>query len=392
MNVERLHSLLSDAIQDIEDSDMPRLCEDLRNHTRQLAQNPQHEHYQREFATRRSALSKALRSMSYNSFSSGMVEDLKQLGIAQYMGNDMAEHITSIFEKNTLTLTVAADEIEQVLSDFKKLFESLKATAETFELLNIPTEGPNPGEVEVSVVLPRALFEDDLKSLGKEFRDLERIFADITELGTGQRPPTKVRSIASSNFSLYLDYAPQAAAFLALAVERVIKLYKNLLDIRRLRSEMADQGVDNKKLEGVDSHIEDHMKNGINEIVDEVFTSEKVESSARIEIAVTDESRRNELKNSLKITLKGIAARIDRGYRFDVRVGPSTQDDAEGDGESDEHLKNSDAVQIIEDHREGLQFLKLEGEPILELPTAQTEDKDDPSKISEANSEEPEDR
>lgn len=385
MNVERLHSLLLNAIQDIEGSDLPNLCEGLRDHTRQLAQNPQHDHYQREFSARRSELSEALEAMAYNSFTPGMKEDLKQLDIAQYMGNDLADRIDDIFARNTITLAVAADEIEQILSDFNHFFEALQATAAAFELLHIPTEEPAPGEVEVSVVLPRSRFEADLKSLGDEFCELERIFAVITELVTGKRPPTKVRSIASSDFSLYLDYAPLTAAFLATAVERVIKLYKDLLEIRRLRSEMADQGVNNENLEGVDSHIEEHMEKGINDIADELSSSES------IEIAIKDEGRKNELKVGLNWTLKGIAARVDRGYRFDVRIGESTQDDTEGDDEDNERSQKSNAMQIIAEHREGLQFLRLEGEPILELPSTQTEDKDDPDKKSETNTSEPED-
>ena len=391
MNVERLHSLLLDAIQDIENSDIPHLCEVLREYTQHLAQNPQHEPYQREFAARRSELLTALEAMAYNSFSPGVIEDLNQLGIAQYMGNDLTKRINDIFDENTLTLAVAASEIAQVQSDFKQLFKSLQSTVETFKQLNIPTEEPDPGEVEVSVILPRHLFEEDLKSLGNEFRELERIFADITELSTGKRLPTKVRSIAASDFSLYLEYAPQAAALFAVTVERVIALYKKLLEIRILRSKLAAEGVENERLEGVDNYIKEHMKKGIKGILDDIFNPKEVQNSENIKIAIEDEGRKNELRASFKMTLTGIAARVDRGYRFDVRIGQSTQDDKEKDDGSDARLKNSKAKRIIEEHREGLQYLKLTGHPILELPSTQAEDKDALGNKSEANTDESED-
>ncbi|MXW94825.1 MAG: hypothetical protein F4Z64_04840 [Acidimicrobiaceae bacterium] len=60
MNVERLHSLLLNAIGEIEDCNTLELIVGLRDRTQQLASNPQHPDIQRDFSDMRSRLMEAL--------------------------------------------------------------------------------------------------------------------------------------------------------------------------------------------------------------------------------------------------------------------------------------------------------------------------------------------
>ena len=369
MNVERLHSLLSDTITEIEDCNTLELLAGVRERTQQLASNPQNADVQREFSSQRTMLMEALEMAASNSFSPGTTDDLHNLQLSRLLGRSLADRIENIFEQNDITLAVASDQIIEVESELGQLYESLKAAVQAFEALSIDKDEPLPGEIEASVILPRSSVQNSLGALGTEFRELERVFADMTELASGSRPPTTVRSIAASDFSVYLELAPEVAAFLAVAVERVVALYRNLLEIRRIRSEAAAEGISDDKLMGIDEHIELHMNQGLDETV-EVLLSES-------EVAVSDESRRNELKISLKRTLSGVAARVDRGYRFDIRIG-HVEDHIDEDHDGGEGRSTLErALRTIENSREGLTFLKLEGEPILQLPSGESNDRED---------------
>ena len=366
MNVERLHSLLLRAIEDIEDTNTSNLLVELRDWTQQLASNPQDPNTQREFSERRSQLMDALSEAASNSFSPGMASDLDELGISRFLGNSLAARIEAVFSQNEFTLAVASDQIIEIESELDKLSGSLSAAVDAFETLGIAREEPGPGVVEASVIIPRSAIDNNLDSLGKEFRQLERIFSDITELATGSRPPTIVRSIAASNFSLYVQYAAEAAALLTLALERIVALYKKLLEIRRIRTEAAAQGISNEHLEGIDEHIRSHMDHGLDDVVDQVFEE--------VQIDIVDENRKNELRTSLKLTLTHVAARIDRGYRFDIRIGAPVDAIDDEDGE-EARSSRAAAMRIIAERREGLQFLRLEGESILQLPGPELNDK-----------------
>lgn len=368
MNVERLHSLLSHTITEIENCNTLELLAGVRDWTQQLANNPQNPDVQREFASQRTMLMEALDLAASNSFSPGTIDDLDSLQLSGLLGRSLAGRIEKILDQNNITLAVASDQITEVESELRDMYGSITAAVGAFESLSIGKDEPSPGEIEASVILPRSSVKNSLGALGTEFRELDRIFADMAELATGSRPPTTVRSIAASDFSVYLQLAPGVAAFLAVAVERVVALYRNLLEIRRIRSEAAAEGISDDQLEGIDEHIEQYMNRGLDETV-EVLLSETDGS-------VVDESRRNELRVSLKRTLSGVAARIDRRYRFDIRIG-YVDEDAEDTGGSEDGPTLAGILKTIEDAREGLIFLKLEGDPILQLPSGEMNDPED---------------
>ena len=86
-----------------------------------------------------------------------------------------------------------------------------------------------------------------------------------------------------------------------------------------------------------------------------------------------DTGRKNELSVELKYSLKKIANRIDRGFNIEVRMEEPIQP-----ADADAHV-TADVKALVQSHEtiraasETLQFLKLEGEPILRLAEGNNE-------------------
>jgi len=162
-------------------------------------------------------------------------------------------------------------------------------------------------------------------------------------------------TISSTDFGVFIDVAPKAAMFVAVAVERVVALYKNLLEVRKLRQQMEDQGVPVDKLAGVDEHANLVMVEGIDTIAAEIV------ADAHLSL---DAGRQNELKVEVRLSLNGIANRIDAGFNIDVRarVGPE-QEEAEANGSTDD----AEVVRIIQNASPNLRFINRSGRPILSL-------------------------
>lgn len=76
---------------------------------------------------------------------------------------------------------------------------------------------------------------NDLRTFALELHRLDRTFGVFSELATGTREGFQVRSISSTDLTVFVDAAPEIAACTAIAVERVVALYKKLLEIRKLR-------------------------------------------------------------------------------------------------------------------------------------------------------------
>jgi hypothetical protein len=152
---------------------------------------------------------------------------------------------------------------------------------------------------------------------------------------------------------------PKAAAFLAIAIERIVAVYKQILEIRKIRAELTKIQVPPDKLKGLEDHAKDLMKENIETIAIEI-TSES---------PVLDPNRKNELTNQLRISLTMIANRIDKNYNIEVRMS-APQKEGE-DTQADEALKT------IQHATPSMQYMRLDGDPILQLPEPEKKDSED---------------
>jgi hypothetical protein len=133
-----------------------------------------------------------------------------------------------------------------------------------------------------------------------------------------------------------------------------VALYKQLLEIRKLHQEIRKQGVPQKEMTGIEKYANELMENGIakasEEIVNEYYEQQ-------------DKGRKNELTIAVRLSMNKIANRIDHGFNLEVRVEPP----AEGGSEQQSEQVRK-AVAAIESATANMQFLKLEGQPLLKLP------------------------
>ena len=123
-----------------------------------------------------------------------------------------------------------------------------------FEGLNIGADDIEPGECEIGVLVPRDYVKNLLNDFGEELIELNKILSVFAELSTGSRAGFEIREISSSDLSVFLDLAPAVGACLAVSIERIVALYKKLLEIRKLHNELKEQGVPKSSLKGVEEH------------------------------------------------------------------------------------------------------------------------------------------
>jgi hypothetical protein len=88
-------------------------------------------------------------------------------------------------------------------------------------------------------------------------------------------------------------------------------------------------------------------------------------SSVFAQDLVVSSGRKNELTSLTRVSLNRIANRIDRGYNIEVRVAT-----VEPDGKSAQGKAGDEHIAAIRAATKNMQFMKLEGKPILQLPEA----------------------
>jgi hypothetical protein len=169
--------------------------------------------------------------------------------------------------------------------------------------LDIGAEDLEPGGAEVTVSIPLPAVRSELQPFGQELVELQRIFGPFLEVGTGSRPQLSLRSISSSDFTLFIVASPLIVTELGWGVKSVLDVYKTLLEIRKLRSELKDAGASEETLAAVDRDADSIMDRGL------APAAEEIVASAQANIT----ERKAKLKIEVRASLNALANRIDKG-------------------------------------------------------------------------------
>lgn len=363
MNAERLHVVARTVLEDLRRTKLVATFEELTTALQNQINQPNQAEHQQSVAAQLDELKSALSTSTSNSFSPAWQEILVELDGFDLLGERLLGRVLGVFERNQITPAAALEELQEMLRDLKAFEEDLTRIREAFGRRGIGKEDLEAGEAEIGFLIPRQAVDNELASFGKDLVRLQRTMAPFNELALGSRPGMHIRTISSTEFMVFLDAAMPTAGFLALAVERVVALYKDLLEIRRIKGKLAERGVSNDDLSGIERHAEQHMTAGIEPLIEELLARSNVEPD-----------RANELRKELRISLNDLANRIDRGYNVEVRVEPLPEPKQAEDGTTDvgeEELVTREWVDLIRKASRTLEFIRAEGEPILRLPSGE---------------------
>lgn len=352
MNVERLHSIAKALQQELQTRDVVQRVASLHTALANQANAPQDPSYQQQVATMLQSLEESLSSAESDDFPPTWRQVIEELGIERVLGTPLLLRIQEVFARNQITTTVARDEMAEISAEVQRLGSALQSLLDSLDYFKIGAEELEPGDAEVGVLIPRAFVAEELPALGVEFERLQRILNPFLELGDS-RAPLKIRTISSSDFAVYVAMAPAAAMYVANATEKVLEIYKKLLEVRRLRQEMADNGMTDEDLAAIDARANSMMSEATEVIANDVVD----------EAVVTDGHRANELKVEIRLSLNALANRIDQGFNIDVRAGGPPPDSGTDDGSPD-----SRAIIAIKRTGPRLAFVNRTGRPILSLP------------------------
>jgi hypothetical protein len=363
VNVERLNTITDALRTDLSQTDILGQLQQLVSALQNQVNQPGQPVYEQQVSQFYESLRTALANSAINSFSPTWQQVLEELGIANLLGQQLEYRIEDIFSRNKITPTIAQQELQQILTELQAFMSSLDNLSTAFRQLQIESEELERGDCEMGILVPRTFVDNRLDKFSEELVELNRIFGVFAEISTGSRPGFEIRTISSSALTIFLNVAPAVGACIAVAIERIISLYKQLLEIRKLQGELKKQGMTKKDLKGIEDHANNIMDKGIEKLVQELLTEFHVGA---------DEGRKNELSIELKYSLTKVANRVDRGFNIEVRMAEPEETDADTETEEEQ----ADAIKHharIQGASETLQFLRLDGDPILSLPEEKAE-------------------
>jgi hypothetical protein len=364
MNAERLHAIASAMQADISKSAVLSNLQQLISMLSNQVSQPNQPEYQQQTSQILLSLVEGSRTAAVNQFSPTWQQALQEIGAWQFLGNTLALRVQEIFARNQITPSVAQQELEALLRELEAISRAFDQMLASFRTLRIGKEDLAPGECELGVLVPRAFVDNRLDRFAEELEEVDKVFGVFAELSTGSRPSFPIKTISSTDLSVFLEVGAVVGACVATAVERIIALYKTLLEVRKLQGELVKEGVDKKNLEGLETHANGIMDVGIDKLVKDLMSEFEGEIEA---------GRKNEISIELKYSLKKIANRIDRGFNIEVRMEEPLQAADADENATAEVQALSRSHERIREASETLQFLKLDGEPILRLAEGKSE-------------------
>lgn len=355
MNAERLHAICSVLKKEMDSQGIVNSIQTLTSLLGQVANNPQQTQKLGQVLTQ---LYKKLENAQSDSFSPAWRQVLEEIGGSDLLGNNLANRLHEIMERNEITPSIAFEEVQDIAKSIQAFKTAVDNVVSGLKGIQIGAEELEPGECEIGVLIPREAVHSNMVEFGEELKELDFILGTFSEVASGKRQTFDIKTISSSDLMVFLYAIPPVAACIAHAAEKIITLYKTLLEIKKLKGDLKKQGLAEEEMEGITEHAASKMKCGIEEL-----TAEIIEEYYK----GTDGGRKNELKNAVRIALNKLANRIDQGFNIEVRAEPLEVKDLEEEEQRGPD-KNAKYLKTVVDAGKTLRFMKPEGDRLLRLP------------------------
>jgi hypothetical protein len=362
MNAEELHEIARELRAEIDRTQVIVLLTALEGALTNQVSSPAHPDYQTAVAQARAALAQGLGAGWAANFPPRWTEFMDEHGLEILRADGLIPAVERILVEQALTPQSALNEITALRQRVITSSDNLQALVDALSYFGIETYELSANEFEADVLMPRAWIRGDFGLLASEFTKLNRILAPFQELGTGGRPPVRVRAIASSDFMTYLELAPEVARLLSMTIVQLLEAYERVRQIRKSRTDLETAGVSAETLLQVQREADTHM---------EKVTGRVVQDLLREAAHSPEATRVTEITAELTNSVEMLAYRIDHSYRITVRTGIA---EAALDDEAVPNVELSRARTEVLANQSRLKYQELEGEPILALPLGDLEE------------------
>lgn len=330
MNAERMHAVAYEVHKDFRNLDLAKKLQKLASQLQHNTQNPKSP--PQDIAPTIEELSETLEASLTNHFSSTWLEIVEEIGGTKFLAKNLKSHLALIFKRN-VTSGIQLQEIKLIQESLNPYMGSINSLCNSMENLGVQRELMGAGECEVGIVVPRLAVHNALENFGRELVQLHKMLGVFNEIATDSRESFKIKTISSSELTIFVEMAMKSAACLAFAIERILALYKNMLEIKKLENEMDKRNIPQDAISSVRRHSEGFVDDGIEQLSEDLLAKYHASSN---------KGRKNELSNELRVGLKKLAKRIDSGYVLDIRIEPYFGEDIV---EEDSNVVEIDSIQ-----------------------------------------------
>ena len=321
MNTGKLHMLALALLEDHHETQVTSKLQDLATYLENLVNSPADATPQQGVSETLASIRESLQNAPSKKFDEDWIDMMHEMGLEHKYGDALLEEINNIFSENKITPSLALERINKLHASLTTNETSLTNIQRAFEHFGLAEQDSlTEGECEISIMLPRDYFKNNLEQFGKELKQLSdsvlRPFVEVT--GSTSKKFT-IKSISSSEPVIYLEAIPIVAVSIILAVHYTVLICKNLQDIKIRRKELENLEVGEKALAALDRDIDSKIEKLVAQHVEE-YLKKMREMRGKDNMNINASGRSDdEARHQVASSMKKLLMRIDAGFSIKIR-------------------------------------------------------------------------
>ena len=301
MESSKLHNVIFDAV---EEEASTKLSNKINTLVTQIQQNQA-----TQIEKSVSDIELSLKESVFNTYSVSNFKVLEEIGGKDFFGDYALIGIKNILEENSYNTSKIVSELQAYVESRSEFLATIEQVKIGFERLDIPMHYTEE-DYEIGLLLPSDTNYDSIKGLTKELAKWDKAIKSYRELVGLGSDDTKITLVNNGSLEFFTENPEQVALCISFTLERLFKLYKNILEIRSAWNKLKDTGLSKSQEKSIKSHEKDVYNKEVESIVADVvkkFADKKIE-----------EGRLNELKVSIKGHTNYFAKCIDDGLVIEI--------------------------------------------------------------------------
>jgi len=340
MELSRFHAAIEQIAEDYKENGIESDLNSLVANLASLASNPGNAQVSQAFKDQLNSFRTRLEESSLNDADGELLDTLKNQDLIGHVGNGLFSRIKEVLDENQLTPNLASAGIEKLRLETTKKLSVVTAIDNAFTDLQVEIWRLDEGLTEMLISVPMEEETKTLEDLAKEAKEWHRICDVISETFDIDRNRVTIRSVASGSILLYLAAVPPFIFGVAKCLKGVNQILAEVIKMKGLFKQLVDSKVPDAILRDFEAHNVGKAKTDLEQLastlVDEHYKG-------------ADVGRKNELKNSLSISLQRLSQKLAVGATVNLRLAvPKKPKIQEGEDATEEQKATLQKIELFE--------------------------------------------
>lgn len=340
MELSRFHAAIEQIAEDYKENGIEADLNALVANLASLAANPGNAQVSQAFKDQLNSFRTKLGKSSLNDADGELLDTLKNQDLFGKVGNGLFNRIKEVLDENQLTPNLASAGIEKLRAETAKKLSVVTAIDNAFTDLDVEIWRLDEGLTEMLISIPIEEETKTLEDLAKEAKDWHRICDVISETFDTDRNRVTIRTVASGSILLYLAAVPPFIFGVAKCLKGVNQILAEVIKMKGLYKQLVDSKLPDSLLKDYEKHHAGKAKIDLEQLastlVDEYYKG-------------GDVARKNELKNSLSISLQRLSQKLAVGATVNLRLAvPKKPKIQEGEDATEEQKATLHKIEVLE--------------------------------------------